>query len=560
MATDNADIIFYGGNIYTLDDKNPKIEAIAIKGERIIDVGKYSRIKQRRATKETQMVDLKGKTLLPGLIETHQHPTLAAMSLTVFKDVCPFSKGRTCPPLTSNEIEKIIRDEIAIQDPSEDPLPWSIFQGWDVELNTDLPFLSAKIIEERYSKEIPVMIIAQNGHSAWVNHKTLEVCGITHPDQAPPGGIYVADENGELTGQLLEEPAIMSVLYKSPPLANMTEEQQKASFQKQWKEYASKGFTTVADLAYHPSPRSDKCMNEVSMSPDCPIRISLYISGGTPEPEITENSKLRVLGAKFWADGSPHCGLAATKDYYLANEITEKLGFPPPPNRGLLNWSDQELERKVREFHYKGKQISIHANGERAIDQSLNIFKKLMKPSDDRRHRLEHVCFITEEQAKTCAQLGVVTSALVDHLHFYGESLTKYIVGKERTDRITLLATLVREIKMVSIHQDHPAFPDGPHPFGNMKSAITRTCYFTGGKVYGPQYRIPIQEAIKAYTTGAAYQLFREHEIGSLEVGKLADLVILSNDPYIVKPTDLDTAIEVVETYIGGRCNNINNN
>ena len=205
----------------------------------------------------------------------------------------------------------------------------------------------------------------------------------------------------------------------------------------------------------------------------------------------------------------------------------------------------------------------MHAHGERAIDQALDVYAKLLKDGDDCRHRLEHVGLITEEQLKRCAQLGVTPSLFVDHLRFYGKTYSdpnNGIFGPQRTDRWAPVATAIKHVGVgrISIHQDHPTFPGGPQPFANMKTAITRTQRGYPKKVYGEQYRITIDEAIKAYTIGPAYQLFREDEIGSLKVGKYADLVILSTNPYNVDPMKLDTDVHVVETYIGGHCNNIN--
>lgn len=206
-----------------------------------------------------------------------------------------------------------------------------------------------------FSKEIPIVIIAQSGHSAWVNNKTFEVCGITDATPSPPGGTYVK-ENGKLTGQLLEEPAIASVIEKSPKSLGMLIGAIKAIYA-QWGDYASRGFTTVTEMAYRPQVIQDLWLSLTSCLLDCPIRLALYINGeSTTKPHIIENSKLWVAGVKFWADGSPHAGTAAVNEPYLHNDLTEQLSFPPPPNdRGYLNWPEDELKEKVKVFHDQGK-------------------------------------------------------------------------------------------------------------------------------------------------------------------------------------------------------------
>ena len=212
----------------------------------------------------------------------------------------------------------------------------------------------------------------------------------------------------------------------------------------------------------------------------------------------------------------------------------------------------------VKECHGQKKQVSIHAHGERAIKKCLKVYQQLMKPEDDSRYRLEHVGLITEDQLKKCGELGVNTSIFVDQFRFYGETFSQSILGQERTDRWAPLSAAIKHIGLISIHQDDPSFPGPPLPFASMKSAITRTRMDQPDKVYGKEYCISIEDAIKAYTIWPAHQLFMESKIGSLEVGKFADLVILSTNPYKVDPMKLDTDVHVVETYIGGHCNNIN--
>ena len=552
-----ADIVFKGGDIYTMDEKNPQVEALAVKGERILAVGSYAEIEPKIKPGYTKIVFLDGKALFPGFIEAHQHATLLAANRFLYIDISGYS--RDCQLRTKDQVLEIISTTVSNADPDE----WCMFLGWDIALIRDLPQLSADIIDELFSKKIPIMIIAQNGHSAWVNHKTFEVCGITEDTPNPPGGIYVKDENGNLTGQLLEEPAIMSVISKSPKSPGMFFEAIKA-IHDQWKDYASRGFTTVTELAYRPELIQDLWLSLTAGLLDCPIRLALYMNGvSTNKPSIIESSKLWVAGIKFWADGSPLAGTAAINEPYLRNELTERLSFPPPPiDCGHLNWPEDELKEKVKFFHDQGKQISLHANGERAVQQSLDIFQELIEPGDDRRPRLEHVGLITEEQLQKCGEIGVTISFLVHHLYFYGNTFAEYIVERERTNRWAPLAAAIKYLGKISIHQDQPSHPGPPLPFASMKTAITRTQGVGDhdDTVYGKEYCITIEEAIKAYTTGPAYQLFKEKEIGSLEVGKFADLVILSTNPYKVDPMKLDTDVQVVETYTGGRCNHIHKN
>ena len=561
-----ADIVFYGGKIYTIDDKNPKVQALAVKGERIIGVGDFDDMKPRIKYPKTQLIDLKGKTLLPGFVSAHEHATFVAAARFLYKNISAY--GNNKEERDKDAVLKIIKDEIAQTDPDEEPQPWCIFFGWDIELIPELPTLSAKVLDDEFSKKIPLLVVAQSGHAAWINNKAFEVCNITSPEQCPPGGTYVTDENGKLTGLLLEEPAIKSVL-KHALTAWIGFEAIKA-IPDQWKDYSSRGFTTVTELAYDPVLPVDLLLSAIAAFDHCPVRLGLYVSTSSKaKPQIFKSSKIWVAGAKIWVDGSPHCGTAAVKDPYLKTEMTKKLAFPPPPppppkpdppNCGFLNWSNEDLYKLIKQHHDEGKQVSLHTNGDRAIDQALKIFKELqLKPEDDRRHRLEHVGVITEDQFKLCKELGILPSLFVYQLYFYGEVFEKFTLGEERTNRWCPMSTAVEYIgaEKISIHEDHPTFPGPPFPFANIKTAVTRTQRKKPNKVYGKEYCITIEQAIKALTIGPAYQLFKENEIGSLEVGKFADLLILSADPFTMDPLKLDTDIEVVETYTGGRCNHI---
>ena len=179
-----ADIVFFGGNIYTIDDKNPKVEALAVKGERILAVGDFDVIKQMIKYQQTQLIDLKGKRLLPGFVNAHEHATLAAAGRFFYTDISAY--GLNGEERDKEVVLEIMRNEIAQTDSEEEPLPWCLFSGWDIELIPDLPTFSAKVLDE-FSTKIPLMVVAQNLHAAWVNNKTFEVCNITSPDQCPPG-------------------------------------------------------------------------------------------------------------------------------------------------------------------------------------------------------------------------------------------------------------------------------------------------------------------------------------------------------------------------------------
>jgi len=572
-----ADKFFFGGNIYTMDAKQQKVQALAVKGERILTVGLYDDV-VARTDDQTECIDLKGRTLLPGFIEAHEHAVLKAKCRYEYIDIAAISLNGE--KRTKEDVIKIMKDHISKEMADctnlKDTVAWCVFFGYDVEL-LDLPQLGSEelisLVCGTMPISIPVVIITQNGHAAWANPIALQACNITKAGQCPSGGRYGTTDDGEqLNGMLYEEPAIISILShssKGDPLDAVS------AFRFQWNDYAARGFTTVTEMAYSPDVTMDLFLSTLATLKDCPIRLALYISEGSKiEPCISpcgNNHKLWIAGKKVWADGSPHCGTAAVAKEYCQNNLTSKLAFPPPPpppkipdeiRCGVLNFTYDELSDRVKKIHNEGKQVAIHSHGERAIDQCLEVFQHLkMKPGDNRRHRLEHLGFATEKQLELCGKLGVTTSLFVQQLYYYGKTFSESIIGPERTNRWAPLADVVKHVgeNKFSLHEDHPTFPGPSLPFASIRTAVTRTQQHYPDTIYGEKQRITVDQAIKAYTIGPAYQLFKEDEIGSLEVGKLADLLIVSADPYEIPPMNLDTDVKVVATYIGGQCTNNDN-
>lgn len=531
-----------------MDESNPNAEALAVRDGKVVAVGNMEHVFKHVGSK-TEVIYLNQQTLMPGFIEAHQHAVQLAMSNFSYIDISGYEYS------TADEVMKVITDKVKEAADSwkpETPLPWCVFMGWDPELVPDLPTLSAAYLDG-ISTVIPIVIIAQNGHAAWVNHKAFEIAD-SLPPEPPADAQIVVDEDGKRTGQLLEVPAMEYILSYGP---QPTSQDLRREIDQQWKDYARRGFTTVTEMAYNSPEGMDLLLEEKALEEDCPIRLALY-KIGQGEVSFKNTEKLWLAGAKYWADGSPHAGSMAVREPYLKSVITETLSFPNPPNNyGKLNWDTEKLFEEVHTCHDQQLQVSIHAHGERAIEQALTVYRRLpVLAKDDRRHRLEHLGLITDAQLAECAKLGIAPSMFVYHLYYYATNFRDFILGEERTNRFAPLALAIKHGCRLSIHQDNPAMVGPPEPFANMKTAITRTQRDNSEVVYGPEYCISIDEAVKAYTTGPAWQLFKEHEIGSLEVGKLADLVVLSANPYKVPPEKLE-GIQVVETYLGGRSNGI---
>ena len=419
-------------------------------------------------------------------------------------------------------------------------------------LSPDLPQLSANYLDTNFSAELNILVITLNGHSAWANSSALSSSNINKDNLNPPGGIYVRDKNRDLTGQLLEEPAINELLQHAPlPGVEKFLEAIRVTF----KEYARAGLTTTTELHLNSVPECDHACGSLASGNQyldsvlqglqditVPVRLAYYtvVAKEKIEPlmRFNENKWLWHAGVKLFADGSLHCGTAALKRPYLYSDLTEKLCFPPPPNCGTLNWTYDQLLNQVKLYHNAGWQVAIHAQGDRAIDQVLSVYEDL--GGRNRRHRIEHMGFATEAQLAKCAHLDVAPSMFVSQLYFYGKSFSEEILGKDCTDNWAPVDFAFKYGCKVSLHQDTPALPGPPQPLASIKMAVTRTHRDYGTTVYGPSHRISVHQAIQAYTTGPAWQLVCENELGRLKVGFRADLVVLSANPYLVDPMKLD--------------------
>ena len=322
---------------------------------------------------DTEIMHLKeGNTVMPGFIEPHSH---ARLSVKMFPGYV-FINGDDIK--TYEKIRNVISTKVDSSTADE----WCIFFGWDPELVPDLPVLTANFLDKEFSSEILIVVIIQTGKTAWANHKALEKAGITDDSKDPAGGTFVK-EDGRLTGTLLGVSAYLTVVSAAPRPSRQTI---KNCIRERWRSYSKQGFTTVTELAYVPRRDLDEEVIEESKREECCLRLALYRDINVPHGSIGCNDfismegteKLWEAGVKIWCDGSPHSGTAAVSEPYLSNSMTESLGFPPSPCYGFLNHPNTgKLLETVQFYHDKGKQVAIHAHGERAIEQAIGVYEQV---------------------------------------------------------------------------------------------------------------------------------------------------------------------------------------
>ena len=539
-----ADMIFLGGPIVTVNAKNEEVEAVAVKDGKIVAVGTLAEINSKWSDPKTQVMNLNGRTLMPGFVEPHVHVVLTSMVEGLWLDLSNF----TLPYDTVETLSAKLRTALKKVPPGG----W--LAGFGVDPSRTSPFMAELTLEvlDQVSKDVPIFIINQSGHIAYVNSKAYELAGVTNQTPNPPGGgLYVKDANGKLTGKLIEPPSYLPFQAKMPV---PTQAELVEAMRQTTKRLATKGITTSAEITLGANLGVE---NELGLfqylmkDGGLPVRVRAYLYGSAIPQGFNAlkpndgDAHLRFIGVKFIADGSTQ-GLTAA--------LNEAYSYPAgTKDRGSLNYKTETFFNMMKPYFDQGWQIAIHANGDSAVDQALENYSKLLDKVDNpqtRRLRIEHFTITKPEQVMLTKKLGVVPGFTIGHVHYWGEPFHDHIVGAARANRIDPAASMKKEGVRFAFHSDTPVSPYGPLKY--ITQGVTRVWQSPTERVLGPDERISVDDAIRAVTIDAAYQLMSDHEVGSLEVGKLADFVVLEKNPRTTAPAQI-SEIKVLETWVGGK-------
>ena len=536
-----ADTIFIGGPVIRVAPGPPEAEALAVTAGRITKVGSRDEVLELRR-KETTVIDLQGRALLPAFIEPHGHPFEVGMTLSPpAVDVRPFTV-----PTASGVFAKLT--DAVDTTPKGQPI---LLNGVDPLLQSGLqPFSRTEL--DRLAPNNPVVIITNSGHAAYGNTAAFAAAGITKTTPNPMGSEYVHGPNGQLTGEVREWAALMALTapFASAIMANAGDNLRWA-----YSQLARAGIATATEHSYDSRTQSE-VFTKLAQQPDCAMRVRAYEIGtqdlaDTPNHVRGRRAKAGVLfdkiGMKLWADGSPWQGTIFTTFPYLNNATTAEMGLGRN-HRGGMNYTPQQIQELTAAFIDQHWQVSVHAHGDAAIDVVLDAFEQGKVPPS-LRPRLEHVGAMRPDQFDRAAQLGVTPSLFIEHVYYWGDVLVDKLFGMEHGSTWMSARSAFDAGLRVSFHNDGTVTP--PDPIGNIATAVNRIAKGSG-RVLAPEQRIGIDAAIRAHTINAAWQLRLDTEIGSLEAGKYADLVVLSQNPRAVPPAELrDVAVEA--TYLMGR-------
>ncbi len=530
--------IFTGGPILTLDPDNRIVEALAVEDGRISALGSRASV-QALADAATVLIDLEGAALLPGFVDSHSHAGLIGLqALSANLLPAPDGEGGSVA-----DLQRLLRTYAAAEPRLLGDLGWIIGFGYD----------DSQLAERRHptrqeldavSTDVPIVIIHQSGHLGVGNTAALAAAGIDATTPDPDGGVFQREADGRTPNGVAEEYAFFNLLFAA--LARQDEALQDDMLKAGVALMASFGYTTAQD------GRSDAgglaTMARVAARGELPIDVVAYpdtlmVQDVSPSPAY--RGRFRVGGVKLTIDGSPQ-------------GKTAWLGTPyyrPPPGRdadyaGYPAIDRDTINASLLRAWANGWQVLVHANGDAAIDAMIDGVRAARSryPQVANRPVLIHGQTLRRDQVPQLRELAIFPSLFPMHTFYWGDWHRESVLGPERADNISPTGWVLEHGMRFGTHHDAPvALPDSMRVLYATVTRRTRSM-----DILGPEHRVDVTTALRAMTIWPAWQHFEEDEKGSLEVGKLADLVVLSANPLAVEESAL-ADLEVLATYKEGQ-------
>ncbi|MDH3622586.1 MAG: amidohydrolase [Myxococcales bacterium] len=527
--------VWTNGHILTMGSEARQATALVIEDDRIVAVGSDEDVEQWLLDADV-VLDLEGRAVVPGFIEAHGHFPGAGLA-AVAADL-------NSPPIgTVVDISEAL-DAFRTVDAAQPGDDWLIGFGYDDTMIAEKRHLTRADLDG-VSTTRPVIAMHISAHMAVVNSLALERFGITAETPDPPGGEIRKDRaTGEPTGLLLETASrpIMLEALNMPPLKQLSVVRSAVD------EYARQGFTTVQNgLATLEQIKGMSGASKVGLIPQRLVvwpkeELGLAATEGELALGKFASDRVHIGAIKFVGDGSiqGYTGFL-TEPYHQPGEH-------PADYRGYPNIDAETLNAEVKTIHCEGQQVAVHGNGDAAIDQFLDAWEAALEacPAEDARPILVHAQMAREDQLGRMKTLGVIPSFFSAHVYYWGDRHRDIFLGPERAARISPAASAATRGLRFTTHLDTPIVP-----IDSMLQLWTPVARETSsGQVLGQQQRVSVEQALRAMTSDAAWQLRLEDQIGSIEPGKLADLVILSDNPLDYAGDLRDIRIE--RTVVGG--------
>ncbi len=519
-----ADAIYSGGSIITMRDGAMRAEAVAVRDGIIVAVGTKVEVDRLRGA-STRVIDLAGQALLPGFIDAHGHVFTSGVQ-AASANLLPAPDGE------GNSIASI-QELLRAYATTEIARRFNMIMGFGYD--------DAQIVEQRHptradldavSTEVPILLIHQSCHLGAMNTKALELAGITADTPDPQGGVIRREADGKTPNGVLEETAFMLGAMKIFPRLDPEQFAQLALMGQEM--YIRHGFTTAQEgRATGPAHGSFVRLAEAGqMRIDVVSYLDMIFTDEPPEMKTdwyarTYRNRYRIGGVKLNLDGS-----IQGKTGYL----TQPYRKPPPGAatnyRGYETLPDKVIAAKVDKAYANGWQVLAHCNGDAAIDQYLSAVRDAVAKHGmaDRRSVAIHAQTARLDQLDAMRELGVMPSFFGMHCFYWGDWHRDETLGPVRAERISPANSALRRGIMFTQHHDSPVAQ--PSAIRVLSSVVTRRT--RSGDILGADERIGVADALRSLTIWAAYQHFEERTKGSIEVGKVADFVVLSADPFAV--------------------------
>jgi predicted amidohydrolase YtcJ len=523
-----ADLVVRGANILTVATNRPRAEAFAVAGGEFVAVGRAEDMAPFLGP-HTKILELAGKTIVPGFNDAHLHPS------PVYP---PDSRWAAvdCSPRNVHTMDELI---VALQRKAARTPPGQWVNGSRYQ-ETKLGRQPTRHDLDRASTNHPILISHSSGHQSVCNSLALQLAQVTRDTKDPPGGKFGRDARGEPTG-LLQESAASLVRTAGPRSPSPPEAETVAGYQECFRGYFRHGLTSVQVAG---AGLSAARLMEKARTDELPLRLYVMLRESSLDEAVRRHRDARADDPlRFGAIKIFHGNSLSAQTCWLSQPYADRPDyFGVPPAR-----SQEALDQLILKIHTNGLQVAVHSNGDREIEMVVTAFERALAqvPRPGHRHRIEHGSVLTASLLPRLRAAGLV---VVPHSYLWehGDKMESY--GAWRWDWMHAARTLLDHGIPIAGHSDAPV--SAAEPLLRIQDMVTRTS--AEGKVYGASQRIRIEEALRAWTLGAAFAEFAEDRKGSITVGKLADFVVLAADPARVKPDAIkDIAIE--KTFIGGQ-------
>jgi predicted amidohydrolase YtcJ len=526
----SGEVLYFNGRIYTVNPTQPWAEAMIVKDGKITFIGTDNEA-GNRISLGGYSIDLEGTFVMPGIHDVHLHPLEAVtdnFQFIVADDV-------EDPEDYANDIAEAMQ-----ANPGTD---WLL--GWGHLITTPLEATrSPKAIIDDVAPDRPVAIMEQTSHSVWCNSKALELLGIDDTTPDPPGGIIMREANGEANGLLIDNAGNMLFNLALVATPERRQKDYDGLVNSGLPQLAENGITSVCDARTYWKRDHHEVWQRVAEEGKLTVRANLGLWAYPADDDAGQiamlkslyannpNSLLRINQIKIYSDGIIHNTTSAMHDDFVIDY------FDRPTNNGLNYFTEDRIATYISELEGIGFDFHIHAIGNRGVHESLNAIER--SGSAAGRHRLTHVEYVDAADMGRFAALNVTADAQVagdfTQPEFWHDN--DYLIGPDLNENNIPLRSLNEAGARIALSSDWDV--STLNPFVGLQNAVTRT----------PQ-ALSLEEAIKAYTINPAYVMRQEDTVGSLEVGKAADFIILDRNPFDI-PTNQIGQVKVEETYLAG--------